>query len=36
MTKTGGNLTTAAGLAGIERRYLRTLLKKHGLHVGRE
>ncbi|MBX3226861.1 MAG: sigma 54-interacting transcriptional regulator [Labilithrix sp.] len=33
MTKTGGNLTTAASLAGIERHYLRTLLKKHGLHA---
>lgn len=31
MTKTGGNVTTAASLAGIERHYLRQLLKKHGL-----
>ena len=33
MTKTGGNITTAASLAGIERHYLRSLLKKHGLHT---
>jgi two-component system response regulator GlrR len=33
MTKTGGNLSMAAGLAGIERHYLRALLKKHGLHL---
>lgn len=32
MAKTGGNIATAAGLAGIERHYLRSLLKKHGLH----
>lgn len=31
MTKTSGNITTAASLAGIERHYLRSLLKKHGL-----
>ena len=31
MTKTNGNITTAASLAGIERHYLRSLLKKHGL-----
>jgi DNA-binding NtrC family response regulator len=31
MAKTGGNITTAASLAGIERHYLRSLLKKHGL-----
>jgi DNA-binding NtrC family response regulator len=32
MTKTNGNIAMAAGLAGIERHYLRSLLKKHGLH----
>lgn len=32
MNKTGGNIAMAAGLAGIERHYLRSLLKKHGLH----
>ncbi|MBX3261872.1 MAG: sigma-54-dependent Fis family transcriptional regulator [Labilithrix sp.] len=32
MTKTSGNIAMAAGLAGIERHYLRSLLKKHGLH----
>jgi DNA-binding NtrC family response regulator len=31
MTKTNGNVTLAASLAGIERHYLRSLLKKHGL-----
>lgn len=31
MAKTSGNITTAASLAGIERHYLRSLLKKHGL-----
>ena len=36
MAKTGGNLTTAASRAGIERHYLRTLLKKHGLRTARE
>jgi DNA-binding NtrC family response regulator len=30
--KTNGNIAMAAGLAGIERHYLRSLLKKHGLH----
>jgi DNA-binding NtrC family response regulator len=32
MVKSNGNLAVAAGLAGIERHYLRSLLKKHGLH----
>jgi len=32
MIKSGGNIAVAAGLAGIERHYLRALLKKHGLH----
>jgi DNA-binding NtrC family response regulator len=32
MMKSSGNLAVAAGLAGIERHYLRSLLKKHGLH----
>ena len=32
MVKSNGNLAAAAGLAGIERHYLRSLLKKHGLH----
>jgi DNA-binding NtrC family response regulator len=32
LVKTNGNLAAAAGLAGIERHYLRSLLKKHGLH----
>lgn len=32
MTKTNGNIAMAAGLAGIERHYLRSLLKRHGLH----
>ena len=36
MAKTGGNIAMAAGLAGIERHYLRSLLKKHGLHAPRE
>lgn len=33
MAKTNGNIAMAAGLAGIERHYLRSLLKKHGLHT---
>jgi len=33
MAKTNGNIAMAAARAGIERHYLRTLLKKHGLHV---
>jgi DNA-binding NtrC family response regulator len=33
MAKTSGNIAMAAGLAGIERHYLRSLLKKHGLHT---
>lgn len=36
MAKTNGNIAMAAGLAGIERHYLRSLLKKHGLHMPRE
>jgi DNA-binding NtrC family response regulator len=36
MAKTNGNIAMAAARAGIERHYLRTLLKKHGLHVPRE
>ncbi|MCA9589715.1 MAG: sigma 54-interacting transcriptional regulator [Myxococcales bacterium] len=32
MAKTQGNIAVASGLAGIERHYLRSLLKKHGLH----
>jgi DNA-binding NtrC family response regulator len=36
MAKTNGNIAMAAGLAGIERHYLRSLLKKHGLHAPRE
>jgi DNA-binding NtrC family response regulator len=32
MTKSSGNITMAARLAGIERHHLRSLLKKHGLH----
>ncbi len=32
MKKTNGNISMAAGLAGIERHYLRSLLKRHGLH----
>jgi DNA-binding NtrC family response regulator len=32
MAKATGNIAVAAGLAGIERHYLRTLLKKHGLY----
>ena len=31
MTRTGGNVTAAARLAGKERRALGKLLKKHGL-----
>jgi DNA-binding NtrC family response regulator len=33
MAKTQGNIAMAAALAGIERHYLRSLLKKHGLHT---
>lgn len=33
MTKTNGNIAAASALAGIERHYLRSLLKKHGLHM---
>lgn len=33
MGKTNGNIAMAAGLAGIERHYLRALLKKHGKHT---
>jgi len=33
MTRTNGNIAMAAGLAGIERHYLRSLLKKHHLHM---
>jgi two-component system nitrogen regulation response regulator GlnG len=29
---TEGNIARAAALAGVERHYLRALLKKHGLH----
>lgn len=32
MAKTNGNIAAAAALAAIERHYLRSLLKKHGLH----
>jgi DNA-binding NtrC family response regulator len=32
MRKTNNNIAVAAALAGIERHYLRSLLKKHGLH----
>jgi transcriptional regulator with GAF, ATPase, and Fis domain len=32
LTRAGGNLTKAAAFASIERHYLRSLLKKHGLH----
>ncbi len=31
LTRTGNNLSRAAGLAGIERHYLRDLFRKHGL-----
>jgi DNA-binding NtrC family response regulator len=31
---TEGNIARAAALAGVERHYLRALLKKHGLHGG--
>jgi transcriptional regulator with GAF, ATPase, and Fis domain len=31
MAKASGNLANAAALAGIERDYLRSLLKRHGL-----
>jgi DNA-binding NtrC family response regulator len=33
MARTDGNIAMAAGRAGIERHYLRSLLKKHGLHT---
>jgi DNA-binding NtrC family response regulator len=33
MAKTNGNIAMAAARAGIERHYLRSLLKKHGLHT---
>jgi DNA-binding NtrC family response regulator len=33
ITKTNNNIALAASLAGIERHYLRALLKKHGLHT---
>lgn len=33
IAKTDGNIAMAAGLAGIERHYLRSLLKKHGLYL---
>ncbi len=36
MSKTSGNIAMAAALAGIERHYLRSLLKKHGLHARSE
>ncbi|MBS2020168.1 MAG: sigma 54-interacting transcriptional regulator [Deltaproteobacteria bacterium] len=32
LARTNGNIAQAAGLAAIERHYLRSLLKKHGLH----
>jgi len=32
MAKTNGNIAMASALAQIERHYLRSLLKKHGLH----
>jgi DNA-binding NtrC family response regulator len=31
LARTGGNLSRAAALAGIERHYLRDLFRKHGL-----
>lgn len=31
--RTDGNIAMAAARAGIERHYLRSLLKKHGLHT---
>jgi DNA-binding NtrC family response regulator len=33
MVRTDGNIAMAAARAGIERHYLRSLLKKHGLHT---
>jgi DNA-binding NtrC family response regulator len=33
MAKTNNNIAMAAGLAGVERHHLRTLLKKHGMHT---
>jgi DNA-binding NtrC family response regulator len=33
MARTDGNIAMAAARAGIERHYLRSLLKKHGLHT---
>ncbi|HEY8077384.1 MAG TPA: hypothetical protein VIF62_24830, partial [Labilithrix sp.] len=32
LARTEGNLARAAGIAAIERHYLRALLRKHGLH----